>query len=294
MFRLERLTALFFAAVFALSVSSTRLDAQIRSGAITGAITDPSSAPVPGAKITAIQEETKAAYRTTTGSAGEYTVPYLQSGTYTITVEATGFPLFNVTDIHLDTAQTVRADVQLRLATVATQLEVSATAAELQTESATAQGAVDQRVIEAVPNIKHNPFYYAMLLAGMVPRSETEQTQTINSFGIGIDGRRTFSAISANGGQAFTNDIQLDGVSVQGSAWNEAAVVPNTEGIQEVRVQTNNFSAEYGRAQGVIQVTTKSGTNEFHGSAFYRLRNEALNANTFANNLQGITRPPFK
>jgi len=145
-----------------------------------------------------------------------------------------------------------------------------------------------------VPNITHNPFFYATLLPGVVPRSESVQTQSINSFGIGIDGRRTFSAISANGGQAFTNDIQLDGVSVQGSAWNEAAVVPNPEGVQEVRVLTNNFTAEYGRAQGVIQVTTKSGTNSYHGSAFYRLRNEALNANTFANNMQNISRSPFK
>lgn len=294
MCRFERLTGLFFAAVLLLSVPTIRLNAQIRSGAITGAITDPSGAPVAHAQIGALQEETKAAYHTTTGSAGEYTVPYLQSGTYTITVEAAGFPIFHVTDIHLETAQTIRADVQLRLGTVSTQLEISSTAAGLQTESSTVQGAIDQRVIEAVPNINHNPFYYATLLPGVVPRSETVQTQSINSFGIGIDGRRTFSAISTNGGQAFTNDIQLDGVSVQGSAWNEAAVIPNPEGVQEVRVLMNTFTAEYGRAQGVIQVTTKSGSNSYHGSGFYRMRNEALNANTFASNMQQIPRSPFK
>jgi len=294
MFRLERLTTLFFAGVLAVGTSTMRLGAQIRSGAITGAITDPSGDAIAGAKISAIQAETQAAYNTTTGASGEYTVPYLQSGTYTITVEASGFPAFRVTDIHLETAQTVRANAQLHLGTVSTQLEVSATTAGLQTESSTVQGAVDQRVIETIPNINHNPFYYATLLPGVVPRSETVQTQSINSFGIGIDGRRTFSAISANGAQAFTNDIQLDGVSVQGSAWNEAAVIPNPEGVQEVRVLTNTFTAEYGRAQGVLQVTTKSGTNSFHGSGFYRLRNEALNANTFGNNMQGISRSPFK
>ena len=145
-----------------------------------------------------------------------------------------------------------------------------------------------------MPNITNNPFYFATLQAGVVPRSALNDTQSVNSFGIGIDGRRTFSAIAINGGQAFTNDIVLDGVSVQGSAWNEAAVVPNTEGIQEVRTIINNFSAEYGRAQGVITVTTKSGTNAYHGSAFDRVRNEAFNANSFANNARGIAIPDFK
>lgn len=267
---------------------------QIRSGAIVGTIVDPSGAPVPDAKIAVLAQETNFSYDTQTNIAGDYAVPYLPFGRYTVTVLKEGFNTVRLGGISVRTAQTVRADARLELSTIATAVEVAASAAELQTESATVQNAVDARVIQTVPNVTHNPFYYATLQPGVVPRAALNDTQSVNSFGIGIDGRRAFSAISANGGQAFTNDIQLDGISVQGSAWNEAAVLPNPEGVQEVRTIINNFSAEYGRAQGVIQVTTKSGTNEYHGSAFYRKRNEAFNANTFGNNARGVARPPFK
>ena len=121
-------------------------------------------------------------------------------------------------------------------------------------------------------------------------------TQSAQSFGIGTEGRRTFSNFQINGGAAFGNDIQLDGVSIQASAWNEVAVLPNTEGIQEVKTTVNNMSAEYGRSSGTVLITTKSGTNEFRGSAQFRLRNEALNANSFANNANSpfVPRNPFK
>ena len=108
------------------------------------------------------------------------------------------------------------------------------------------------------------------------------------------DARRALSNFSVNGGNSFTSDIQMDGVSIQASAWNEVAILPNTEGIQEVRTNINNMSAEYGRSQGTVVFTTKSGTNQYHGSGQFRLRNEALNGNSFGNNAQGISRPPFK
>ena len=113
-------------------------------------------------------------------------------------------------------------------------------------------------------------------------------------FGIGVDGRRQLSAVGVNGGRAFTNDIQLDGLPVMGGGYNEASVVPNTEGLQEVRVIQNNFSAEYGRGQAIIAMSTKSGTNAFHGNGVYMLRNENLDANTFSNNAQNIDKRPFR
>ncbi|MFN3327133.1 MAG: hypothetical protein ACK5AZ_26890 [Bryobacteraceae bacterium] len=121
-------------------------------------------------------------------------------------------------------------------------------------------------------------------------------TQSAQSSGIGTDGRRAFSNFQVNGGAAFGNDIQLDGVSIQASAWIEVAVLPNTEGIQEVKTTVNNMSAEYGRSNGTVIISTKSGTNELHGSGQFRLRNEAINANRFENNAQEIfiPRAPFK
>ena len=97
-----------------------------------------------------------------------------------------------------------------------------------------------------------------------------------------------------NGGRAFTNDIQLDGLPVMGGGYNEASVVPNTEGLQEVRVISNNFTAEYGRGQAVISMSTKSGTNRYTGQAQYMGRHEALDANTFQNNAQRIEKRPFR
>src|SRR5262249_39871794 len=125
-------------------------------------------------------------------------------------------------------------------------------------------------------------------------RNATSDTTSLNSFGIGVNGRRQYSAIGVNGGRAFTNDIQLDGLPVMGGGYNEAAIIPNTEGLMEVRVISNNFTAEYGHGQSVISMSTKSGTNSFHGQGSYLLRNEALNANTNSNNANGLPRAAFK
>jgi trimeric autotransporter adhesin len=267
---------------------------QIKSGTITGTVTDSAGAVVPGAEVTITDEETNFTTTATTNDAGEFTAPYLAAGRYSVTVKKGGFATTKKTGIPLGTAQAVRADVTLQAGQVESTVEVTADAAQLQTESATVQSAVNETTIKAVPNINHNPLYYAALQPGVVGRASFNDTTNINSFGIGVDGRRFFSAISVNGAQAFSADVQVDGLSVQGSAWNEAAIIPNQEGLQEVKTITNSYSAEYGRGSGIVQLATKSGTNQYHGSAVYRARNEAFNANTFENNTRGIRRAPFK
>ncbi len=268
--------------------------AQIRSATIVGTVSDSSGAPLAGAQVRVLSEETGAPYSAKTNNSGEFAVPYLQLGRYTVTVTAAGFGEMQRTGIGVGTAETLRADFTMKVQGVSTSIEVMASGVELQTESPTVQAAIDDSIIDGVPNPSHNPYYYATLLAGVVGRSAMNDSQSVNSFGIGVDGRRQLSAFSVNGGEAFTNDVQLDGVSVQSSSWNEAAVLPNGDGIKEVRAITNSFSAEYGRGQGVISLTTKSGANQFHGTLFDRVRNEALNANTFNNNTRGISRAPFK
>ena len=123
----------------------------------------------------------------------------------------------------------------------------------------------------------------------MAPRNATSDTTSLNSFGVGGVGRRQWSAIGVNGGRAFTNDIQLDGLPVMGGGYNEASVLPNTEGLQEVRVIANNFSAEYGHGQAVLD------EHQVRHEPVSRpgrlpLRNEALNANNMYNNANGISR----
>ena len=173
-------------------------------------------------------------------------------------------------------------------------VDVTADSPLLQTDRSSVSGAIGAEMIEALPNITQNPLAYAFLQAGALPRMSASSTDNLNSFGIGVDGRRQWSAVGINGGRAFTNDIQLDGLPVMGGGYNEAAVVPNTEGLQEVRVISNNFSAEYGRGQAVIAMSTKSGTNAFHGNGVYTLRHEGLDANSFANNAQNIPKREFR
>jgi hypothetical protein len=272
----------------------TLLSGQIRSGSIVGKITDPTNAPVPHAEITIIAEETNVHLQTITNAVGEYTIPYLAPGVYTVKAVASGFSDGLINNIAVGTADTVRADIKLSVGTVTSAVEVVANAVTLQTESAAVQNVSDEKVIQTVPNVTRNPFYFTTLQPGVVPRAAVSDSQGVRSFGIGTDARRQYSAISANGGVAFNNDLLLDGISIQSPMWNEATVLPNSEGIQEVRTLVNNFSAEYGRGQGIITIVSKSGTNQYHGSVFYRLRHEALNANSFGNNARGIAKPPFR
>src|SRR6185437_1579981 len=198
------------------------------------------------------------------------------------------------TGIALEVNETVRVDADLKVGTVEQTVEVSAQATQVQTDSSTVQQALQSEMINSLPNPTDNPLYYASLQNGVVPRNAIGATTSLNSFGVGSQARKQGSTIGVNGGRAFTNDIQLDGLPVMGGGYNEAAVMPNTEGLQEVRVISNNFSAQYGHGQAVISMNTKSGTNAYHGQADYTLRNEALNANNMYNNANGIARTAFK
>jgi hypothetical protein len=286
--------ALTRSALLLFATALSLLNAQIRSGTITGSVKDASGAVVPSASISLLNQETNITSDATSSESGQFTIPYLPAGVYTITVTAPGFVSYKQSGINLATAQTIRVDAALKVTAVETTVEVAAQAATIQTDSTSVTGAVGAKAIDAVPNITQNPLYYAFLQNGVQPRNAANSTTGDNSFGIGVNGRRQFSAVGINGGRAFTNDIQLDGLPVMGGGYNEAAVIPNTEGLQEVRVISNNFSAEYGRGQGVIAMSTKSGTNTYHGQATYTIRNEALNANTNSNNANGNPRGPYK
>jgi hypothetical protein len=267
---------------------------QIRSGTITGAVQDPSGASVAGADVVVTNTDTNATYTTTSTDAGQYTIPYLEAGTYAVAVTKTGFQSYHATGVRMQSAQTVRVDANLQIGSTEARVDVVAAAEQLQTDSSNVAGATGAQVIQSIPNITQNPVYYATLQAGVQPRNNTSNSTNMNSFGIGVAGRAQFSSIGVNGGRAYTNDIQLDGLPIMGGGFNETAIVPNTEGLQEVRVISNNFTADYGHGQSVISMSTKSGTNQFHGEANYLLRNEALNANTFSNNQQGLARGAFK
>ncbi len=267
------------------------LSAQVKSSAITGTVTDQTGASVSKARVTVVNEETAVTSETQTTDKGDYTVPYLPVGHYTLVVSSVGFKTYRKTDIVLASATTVREDVLLGLGNTTATVTVKADALALQTETATVQDTIDKKLISTLPNINGNPLYYASLDAGVVPSWYMYNSQAL---GVGFTDRQEMSAMRVNGGELGSDDVQLDGLSVQGAAWHETAVVPNSDSLQEVHVTANTFTAETGDAQAVISMNTKSGTNQFHGDLNYMLRNEDFNANGFYNNAHGVARPEYR
>jgi hypothetical protein len=214
-------------------------NAQIRSGTITGLATDPSGAVVAGADVTVTNTGTHETSSTRTTDTGLYTVPYLETGTYSVSVTRAGFETVTVNGLFLNPGATAKADVTLQLGAAATKVEVDAAIQQLQTESSTVSAGVGALAIENIPNITENPLYYTTLENNVQPRNELAMSVGMgtydNAFGIGVAGRAEFSAIGVNGGRAFTNDIQLDGLPITGAGFNEAAILPNQEGLQEVQ-----------------------------------------------------------
>jgi hypothetical protein len=267
---------------------------QIKSGTITGRVIDSTGAVIPGAKVSVVEPATKVATDTRTSDTGDYTVPFLEPAIYDVTVTKAGFSSFTQKGVTIGTGSTERVDAQLTVGKASTVVEVKGATATLQTETATLGDSVASNVIEEIPDTNQNPYYYATLQPGVTGRWELMDTTSVMSFGIGMYGRNRSSIISINGGTADEANISVDGINVQGSNWNEASVLPNPDAIEEVKTDTSSFDASIGRGEGAISIVTKSGTDQFHGSVFGRLRNEALNANSFANNAQGVPKPVFQ
>jgi hypothetical protein len=279
------------ALLIALATSRSPLFAQVKSSAINGTVTDESGAAVPGAKVIVTETATSTSNTTQTNEQGEFNVPYLPIGHYTVEVTAAGFQSYRKTDIDLGGGVTAREDISMKVGTMTSTVEVQAGALVVQTENAQVAGSVGSEVIENQSNINGNSLYFATLQAGVVGDPQQLSSQAL---GVGYQNRRDMSGMRINGGEIGSNDVQLDGNSVQGAAWHETAVLPNSDALSEVRVVTNNFTADTGLAQGVVQQTTKGGTNQLHGDANFTIRNEAFNANSFSNNHQGIARPAYR
>jgi trimeric autotransporter adhesin len=271
------------------------LHAQIRSATITGLVTDPSGAVIPDATVVVTETATSVSYPSKSDNKGLFTVPYLEAGDYTVTITKEGFKKSTINRLHIDSAQTVRQDVKLIIGATNVQVEVDASAQQINTEDGTLAGITPASVIDVIPNVTNNPFQYAQLQNGVIPSAVTQSTTNpTQSFGVGVTGRTDFAAFSVNGAQAGENNIMLDGLPIMGGGYNDPTIIPNLEGISTVQVLANAYSSEYGRGSGQLSITSKSGSNKFHGLVSYENRNEALMANTAANKAVGTRRPAFK
>src|ERR1700733_6212471 len=208
--------------LLAFTTNDRSLLAQVKSSAITGTVTDQSGAIVPNATVTVLQQETSTSTTTQTTAKGEYTVPYLPIGHYTLVVSAPGFETYREMNIILGGETTAREDVPLSVGVATASVEVTANALVLQTESATVQSAIGENLIAALPNINGNPLYYATLQSGVVPTTQALNSQAL---GVGFSDRQSMSAIRVNGGLLGSNDVHLDCILIQGAAWHETAVL---------------------------------------------------------------------
>jgi hypothetical protein len=251
-------------------------------GSIVGTVTDATGAAVANAKVQVTNTATNISKEITTNDTGNYTVPYLRPGVYRVTVEAAGFDKSVVDNISLVVAQERRVDVVLKVGAVTTQVEVSAGALALDTDSAAVSQVVSKTQVEELPLNGRNFLNLLFITAGAV-QTVGEQGQMRQGAG---------NAISINGGRPESNNYTLDGLANTDTALNTPAVILSQDAIQEFKVQSETYSAEFGFSANQVNLVSRSGGNDIHGSVFYFGRNDALDAITIVPNpLPGQAQP---
>jgi hypothetical protein len=248
--------------------------AQAQGSSIVGTVTDESGAFVAGARVTVTNLGTQLTRSAITNDRGDYTVPLLIVGTYEVVVEQPGFRRETVTNIRLQINQAYRQDVILRVGQVTEQVTVEANAVTVQTDENTIATRIDAQKIRELPiPSDRNLFRLALLAPGMSSRYRSSVSNS--GFGPGF-------GIAASGQKFHNNNIYLDGAPLRTSIHGMVRMRPSVEAIQEFRVETGWYSAEYGQQSGAQIISTiRPGTNAFHGVLFEFLRNDKFDARNF-------------
>src|SRR3954447_8946518 len=277
----------FLSATVLLLGLSHSLPGQTTFGSIVGTIADPSGAPIADAQVTITNLATNETRNAPTNNDGLYQFVNLTPGNYRVQIEKQGFTKAAREPVTVAVQSTARIDVALAVGDVTQTVEVRAETPLIQAEASSLGTVVDQRQVNELPLNGRNPMSLAALSPSVVPQGQSGSTPTgTNPFAWGN--------YQIGGGVANQSQVYLDGAPVNGAYLNITAMIPTQDSLQEFKVQTNSLSPEFGRfAGGVINFTTKSGSNQVHGGAWEFLRNRELNANTFFNNSAGIPRPAF-
>ena len=260
-----------FCLSFLLLLSCSAAWAQKDTGAITGTVTDSSGGVVSGAKVTATDVDRGTTLVATTNAEGEYQFSPLRIGRYTITVEMSGFQRTVLGPVQVDVQERPAINAKLQVGSVSETVTISTRGPQLETDTSDLGQVQDSRTIETLPLNGRNYAQLALLSAGIGPSEPGSRVS--GSYGF-----------SSNGARSLQNNFQLDGVdnnSDLGDVLNGSSYViqPSVDALAEFKVQTNAYSAEFGRGNGAIMnATIKSGTNEFHGDAYEFFRNDVLDA----------------
>jgi hypothetical protein len=276
--RLVSLAVLFCASLFG----------QAFTGSISGIVTDPTGALVSEVDIVVTDLDKNTRFTTLSNSTGYYVVSPLPPGNYSIQAEKPGFRRFAMSGLPLTTQEKATVNVQLQIGSLAETVTVTGQAQMLESATSSLSAVVENKRIVDLPLNGRNVLQLASLVPGVFTGRPASGTDTAT-------GTRYF----VNGGQESTGDILLDGVSATvGGGVNgltTLAASPSVDSVQEFRIQTNSYAAEYGRSgAGIITIVTKSGTNQIHGSAYEFLRNSAMDSNNFFANRAGIKLTSFK
>jgi hypothetical protein len=259
--------------------------AQKDTGNIVGVVTDAGGGVVPGAKVRVRDVDRGTEFETTTNGNGEYVAGPLKVGRYTVTVEKANFKTAVAGPVQLDVQGRIEADVKLEIGQISQKVEVKVQNPLLETETSTMGEVMDKTRIETLPLNGRNFAQLAQLGVGVVPSEPGSRVS--GSYGFSVDGARSLQ-----------NNFLLDGIdnnSNLGDVLNESSYViqPPIDAIEEFKVQTNDYSAEFGRGNGaILNAVIKSGTNGYHGDVFEYLRNDVLDSSPFF--IVTPQKPPYK
>ena len=248
------------------------------TGTISGTVTDQSGAVMPGVTVTALNEDTGVQQTVLTDSKGFYSFPALDVGRYTISAEHPGFDKSRVTRIRIDANSSERTDIAMKVGSVATTVAVVSNQVQVETQSSQVGEVLESREMLAVPLNGRSFTDLLSLQPGVSPQSGIETSDTPTPSG-GLNS----GSVSVNGGRGASNGFMVNGGNTNDGVENNAAVIPNLDSIQEFRIITSNFDAEYGNySGGQVNVVTKNGTNAWHGSGFEFARNTKFNATGYS------------
>src|SRR5260221_11716876 len=258
---------------------------QSSSGVISGRVLDGTGAPVPGAAITLTRNETGEIRTFTSSSSGEFVFTSIQPGTYELEVKAKGFKNLQKSGLELSASERLSAgDLKLQIGTVNESIEVKADATPVQVASSERSAVLDSNQVANLMTRGRDLMGLLVILPGVV------------SDGEGNDSLGVFNSPAAiSGTRGVYGGMNIDGISGNTRSGDHLDTPINIDAISEVKVLQNSYQAEYGKAAGgIINVVTKTGTRQFHGLAYYYVRNDGFNANGFFSNRQGFARGRYR
>ena len=276
-------TLLFVACLLAtMLLTVPALNGQASTGTITGTVQDPTGAIVPGVTVTVTNPQTGLRRDTTTSASGDYTFVFLQPATYVVEAESPGMQRATITGIVLQVDQVARVDIEMTVGEVTETVEVIADVVALQTDNATLGHVIASKQITELPLNGRQFLQLAALGPGVNPQvyASTSVNFCCKSIAFFKTGQNAVT-ITANGQREYSNMYLLDGVHNRNPVGGAVAITPSIEALEEFKLQTNSFSAEYGSSPTTVNIVTRGGSNSFHGALFHFFRNDQLDARNF-------------